>query len=74
MAVLLHAMRIQSQAIEAVAYDENSHVLMARFRGTGRTVIYEEVPQEIYDSLIFADSIAGFFHDHIEGHFPERKH
>ncbi len=74
MAVLLHAMRIQSHVIEAVAYDENAHILMARFRDSGRTVIYEDVPQEIYDSLIFADSIGRYFHDHIEGHFPRRKH
>ena len=74
MAVLLNTMRIQSLAIEAVAYDENARVLTARYRGTGRIVIYEDVPQEIYDSLIFAESIGGYFHDHIEGHFPERKH
>jgi hypothetical protein len=73
-AVLLQAMRVQSVAIEAVAYDENARVLTARFRESGRTVIYEDVPQEVYDSLIFAHSIAGFFHEHIEGHFPERKH
>jgi len=67
-------MRLQSHAIEAIAYDENAHVLMARFRDSGKTVIYEEVPQEIYDGLIFAQSIGGYFQDHIEGHFPERKH
>ena len=74
MAVLLNAMRVQSLAIEAVAYDEHAHVLTARFRETGRTVVYEDVPQEIYDSLIFAESIGRFFHDHIEGHFLQRKH
>jgi hypothetical protein len=73
-AVLLHAMRIQSFAIEAVAYDEIAHVLTARFRGSGRIVIYEDVPQETYDSLIFAESIGGYFDEHIAGHFPERKH
>jgi hypothetical protein len=67
-------MRLQSQAIEAIAYDENAHVLMARFRDSGRTVIYEDVPQEIYDGLLFAQSIGGYFHDHIEGRFPRRKH
>ena len=67
-------MRLQSHAIEAIAYDESAHVLMARFRDSGKTVIYEGVPQEIYDGLLFAQSIGGYFHDHIEGHFPERKH
>ena len=48
-------------------------VLRAKFRDSGETVIYEDVPQEIYDSLIFADSIGGFFRDHIEGRYPARK-
>jgi hypothetical protein len=66
-------MLLQSLAIEAVAYDESAHVLRAKYRDSGETVIYEEVPQDIYDSLIFADSIGGFFRDHIEGRFPRRK-
>jgi len=72
MAVSLTAMRLQSHAIEAVAYDEKSHLLRARFRDSGETVIYENVPQELYDSLIFAESVGSFFRDHIEGRFPRR--
>jgi hypothetical protein len=74
MAVLLHAMRLQSYVIEAIAYDENAHILTARFRDSGHTVIYEDVPQEVYDGLIFADSIGGYFHNHIEGRFLQRRH
>ena len=66
--------RLQSNILEAIAYDETAHLLRARFRGTGKTVVYEEVPQDIYDELIFADSIGGYFRAHIEGHFPRRKH
>jgi hypothetical protein len=72
--VLLHAMRLQSSAIEVIAYDENAHILTARFREGGITVIYEDVPQEIYDGLIFAKSVGGYFHDKVEGRFPQRKH
>ena len=67
-------MYVHSALIEAVAYDEKAHLLRAKFRDSGETVIYENVPQEIYDSLIFADSIAGYFQAHIEGHFPRRRH
>ena len=66
--------RVHSLAIEAVSYDESAHLLRARYRDSGETVIYEDVPQEIYDSLIFAESITGFFRDRIEGHFPRRQH
>ena len=64
---------LQSAAIEAVAYDEEAHLLKARFRADGKVLVYENVPPEIYDSLIFADSIGGFFRDHIEGAYPARE-
>lgn len=64
---------LQSVVIEAVAYDENAHVLKARFRADGRIRVYENVPPEIYDSLIFAESISAYFRDHIEGAYPVRE-
>jgi len=71
-AVSLEVMRVQSVIIESVAYDENAHLLRAKFRDSGETVVYENVPQEVYDSLLFAVSISNFFRSHIEGHFPRR--
>jgi hypothetical protein len=68
----LGAMHVQSQLIEAIAYDEKAHLLRAKFRDSGETITYENVPQDIYDGLIFAHSISGYFHDYIEGHFPCR--
>lgn len=56
--------------IEAIVYDEAAHLLKARFRADGRVMVYENVPQDVYDSLIFADSISSYFHDHIEGAYP----
>ena len=65
---------VHSLAIEAVSYDESAHLLRARYRDSGETVIYEDVPQEIYDSLIFADSITIFLRDHVDGRYPRRRH
>jgi hypothetical protein len=31
------------------------------------------VPQEIYDGLIFAQSLGAYFKDHIQGRFPFRE-
>jgi hypothetical protein len=64
---------LQSDAIEAVTYDEASHILRTKFRADGRVRTYENVPQEVYDSLIFADSISAFFRAHIEGAYPMRE-
>jgi len=63
---------VQSLSIEAVAYDEATHRLRAKFRADGRIVVYENVPQDVYDSLIFADSLGDYFHEHIEGAYPAR--
>ena len=63
---------VQSNVFEAIAYDEQAHLLRARFRDSGKTVVYEEVPPEIYDALIFSDSIGRYFHDHVETHYRRR--
>ena len=64
---------LQSDSIETIAYDEAAHRLRAKFRGENAVFVYENVPQEVYDSLIFAESIGAFFRDHIEGHYPARR-
>ena len=60
---------VQSSALEQVSYDEKAHTLCATFRETHRTYVYEDVPQEIYDGLIFADSLGRYFNTHIRDHF-----
>ncbi|MGH6827419.1 MAG: KTSC domain-containing protein [Rhizomicrobium sp.] len=64
---------LQSAAIEAVAYDETARLLRATFRADGRVMLYENVPREVYDSLIFSDSIGAFFREHVEGCYPARQ-
>ncbi len=64
---------VQSSALEQLSYDEEAHTLCATFRESGRTCVYQDVPQEIYDSLLFADSLGAYFNSHIRGHFPYRE-
>jgi KTSC domain-containing protein len=64
---------LQSDTIEAVVYDERDHRLKTKFRVDGKVMIYEDVPQEIYDSLIFADSISEFFQENIAGAYRARE-
>jgi KTSC domain len=61
---------VQSAALRSLSYDEAAHALRATFRGSGRTYVYEHVPQEVYDALMFADSLGAFFNRHIRGRFP----
>ena len=64
---------VQSSALEQVSYDERAHTLCATFRETGRTYLYQDVPQELYDGLIFAESLGRYFNTHIQGRFPFRE-
>jgi hypothetical protein len=64
---------VQSSALEEVSYDEAAHTLCATFRESGRTYIYEGVPQEVYDSLLFADSLGAYFNTHVRDCFPFRE-
>jgi KTSC domain len=64
---------VQSSALEQVSYDEGAATLCATFRESGRTYIYEDVPQDVYDALLFADSLGGYFNAHIRDCFPFRE-
>ena len=64
---------VQSSALEQVSYDEAAHTLCATFRETGRTYVYQDVPEELYDGLIFADSLGRYFNANIRDHFPYRE-
>jgi hypothetical protein len=60
---------LQSTALKSVSYDEGHRALRATFRDSGRTYVYEDVPQELYDALLFADSIGTFFNAHVRDCF-----
>jgi hypothetical protein len=60
---------VQSAALQSVAYHEAEQALYATFRTSGRTYVYEDVPQELYDALIFSDSIGAFFNRRIRDRF-----
>ncbi len=64
---------VQSEAIMSLAYDETAQRLRATFRGNGRTYEYADVPQQLYDGLILADSIGHFFNAHIRDRYDYRE-
>jgi hypothetical protein len=64
---------LQSTALRSVSYDEASRALRATFRESGRTYVYQGVPPELYDALLFADSIGAFFNAHIRDRFAYRE-
>ena len=61
---------VQSATIEAVRYDEQAHCLEARLRQSDKVIVYEDVPQQVYDLMLFADSMGDFLREQIEGKYP----
>jgi hypothetical protein len=58
---------VASSVLEAVAYRRRA--LWARFR-TGEVCRYRGVPPRIFQELLNADSIGGYFNRHIRNTFP----
>lgn len=61
----MRAARLQSSAIERIAYDEEARALSIWFRETGR-YIYFDVPRAIYEALKGAPSAGRYFNECIK--------
>jgi hypothetical protein len=61
-------LEVQSSNLKNVAYNATDKSLEVEFRN-GRKYRYTNVPPEIFDGLVNADSIGGFFHKHIRFSF-----
>jgi hypothetical protein len=60
--------RVQSSVMTFVKYDDDACELDITFT-SGKTYRYREVPMEIYDGLLDAESKGGFFNDNIKDAF-----
>ena len=63
---------VDSSSISSVGYDETAHLLEVKFNN-GRTYDYENVPREVYDAFMAADSHGRFFNHVIRNGFPTRQ-
>ena len=64
---------LDSEALIAVHYDEKRRELHATFRPRARTYVYRDVPREVYDALLAADSQGAFFNAHIRDRYGFRE-
>ena len=64
---------VQSSALARVSYNEATHTLCATFRDSGRTYVYRDVPQDVYENLMAADSLGNYFNACIRDRFPFRE-
>lgn len=64
---------LDSDAVIAVHYDDKRLELRATFRPRARTYVYRDVPREVYDALLAADSQGAFFNAHIRDAYAFRE-
>jgi lysyl-tRNA synthetase class 2 len=64
--------RVISSALTNVNYDQRSRTLIVRFV-TGRVYQYSDVPPEVYQGLLDADSKGAFFNTHVRDRYACRE-
>lgn len=64
--------RVKSSMMTAIDYDDDRRELDITFVG-GKTYRYFEVPSDIYDGLLDAESKGAFFNEHIKDRFEYRE-
>jgi hypothetical protein len=59
---------VDSTNLYRVRYEESTNTLEIEFHG-GRVYQYFDVPSQVFEELIRADSKGTFFNEQIKGHF-----
>lgn len=60
---------VESSMIQAFGYDEDTETLLAIFN-SGKTYQYSEVPKEVYEGLLEADSKGSYMRSFIIDCYP----
>lgn len=68
----MNKIRVNSGNIASIGYNVFTKILEIEF--LNETVFhYHDVPSDIYNSLMNADSHEKYLAEHIEGHYPHKK-
>lgn len=60
---------VVSSNLRSVGYDEATHTLEIEFQN-GRVYRYIEVPREVYEGLMGADSLGRYFNEYVRDAYP----
>lgn len=63
---------VESSDVVSIGYDAKERTLEVEFR-EGRLYCYFDVPQDIYEHFLKADSYGGYFNSYINGHYRYRR-
>lgn len=69
----MNLIEVVSSNIHSIGYDDNTGILVVKFRGAGGTYEYDRVPKTEYENLLNAESVGGYFSSKIRNKYVTRK-
>ncbi|HPT16943.1 MAG TPA: KTSC domain-containing protein [Kiritimatiellia bacterium] len=60
---------VSSTFLDKVGYDAQAKVLAIQMKNSSDVYLYQDVPQELYDDLLAAESKGGFYVKNVKGKF-----
>lgn len=63
----------ESTCFSAIGYDYGAERLAVTFRDSGKTYIYHDVPESVWNDLYYADSRGGFYNSDIKGQYVSER-
>lgn len=60
---------VDSESIAAIDYDAEEQQLYVRFRASGRTYVYYDVEEPVFQDLMLSESKGAFFNSRIRPHY-----
>ena len=61
-----------SSGIDQFEYDPQARILQIWFKGSTGSYKFLDVPQDVFDGLLQADSANAYFQEHIRDHYSVR--
>ncbi|GGF86441.1 KTSC domain-containing protein [Paenibacillus aceti] len=61
---------VASSNVAAVGYDESKQVFYIQFKSSQKVYEHHQVPKEVYNDLINADSVGSFYARNIKKQYP----
>ena len=66
---------VDSSALSEVGYDYSHEMLAIRFRENNEHIyVYYDVPSEVYEDFISADSLGRYYNSYIKGQYSGDKY
>lgn len=62
---------VDSTSIEAIGYDDDARELHVQLKG--RRYVYADVPRDVYDGFLDADSAGKYFHAQVRPVYQHRE-